>query len=110
MQTFFRKPVEVEGIQFDGRNIEEISQFCFGKPVGDAQENPDIWIKAYWNNDIMVLGIMPPWADIYTVSWEITQNTWILREKGNKHFYLCDDERFNREYSSLQFGQFKVLS
>ena len=99
MQNLTINSVECEGVQFDGNNSDEISMFCFGKPAKEAGLEL-IWVEL---GGPFVLKIFPPGEDLdnyMLLPWGITKGTWLIREKGKKHIYTCDDERFLREYSN----------
>lgn len=99
MQNLIRKSAECEGVQFDGNNVDEISQFVFGKTT--EQMGTDwIWAKAFLENSI-VIGISDPNSDLddyYAADWTIRKSDWLMREKGKKYIYICDNDRFLREY------------
>jgi hypothetical protein len=78
---FIKKPVEVEAVQFDGRNHDSIADFCAPRPI-----------KVGGNFTLL----------IPTLEGEMTANAgdWIIKGVQGE-FYPCKPDIFEKTYEPV---------
>lgn len=93
IKSYTKLPVTVEVIQWDGKNLKEVTSFISGKPV-DLSEYAAVFAWERYEEGILDKGL-----NINTFEGEMKASIGDYIIKGvNGEFYLCKPDIFNKTY------------
>jgi hypothetical protein len=93
IKSYTKLPVTVEAIQWDGKNLKEVTSFISGKPV-DLSEYAAVFAWERYENIISDKGLT-----INTLEGDMKASIGDYIIKGvNGEFYPCKPDIFNKTY------------
>ena len=84
IETYRKKPIKVEAVQYVGENLKEIKKFC---------------------KDLIIDG----WGNVYVKTLEgrmaLSLNDWLIKEPfptSDRKFYPCKPDNFEKTYEKVK--------
>ena len=94
IQTFRKKPVEIQAVQWRGDNADEIKAF-----VGEREDNGEC--RFLLPGDIFGVWHEPHiWEDNHKQWIAVLPNYWVIRGTQGE-FYPCDPDAFESSYEEV---------
>ena len=87
VKTYMKKPIQIEAIQWNGKNFDEIKKFCKDAMIACEGE--------------LIIPILEDGKFIKT-KYVATEGDYVIKGVRGE-FYFCKDDIFNETYEEVRF-------